>query len=280
MNLQHRSGGKPVKEATMKNLVNYALAYQAKGLSVLPVAGKQPLIKFANKPPLTAEQIKDIWRHHPYAQIALRTDKFFVVDIDRNHDGEIDGMKSIEQQPSEYYPETLMQTTRHGGQQWFYLKRHDMKVNQLIGYLPGVDVKAHVNNYVVVAPSEGYKWLNKHAIVTAPKSLVININQMRASNRRSSPSDLVLKPRQRNSTTDLLETIANGLGDKGLRNKTLAGLVGAILFRGVHQKEAYQLALMANENTPDPLPEEEVNRTFRSMVKRDIRNGGAKSGNE
>ena len=132
----------------------------------------------------------------------------------------------------------------------------------------------------MVAPSEGYKWLNKHAIVTAPKSLVININQMRASNRRSSPSDLVLKPRQRNSTTDLLETIANGLGDKGLRNKTLAGLVGAILFRGVHQKEAYQLALMANENTPDPLPEEEVNRTFRSMVKRDIRNGGAKSGNE
>ena len=103
---------------------------------------------------------------------------------------------------------------------------------------------------------------------------------MRASNRRSSPSDLVLKPRQRNSTTDLLETIANGLGDKGLRNKTLACLVGAILFRGVHQKEAYQLALMANENTPDPLPEEEVNRTFRSMVKRDIRNGGAKSGNE
>ena len=262
----------------MQNLVNYALAYQAKGLSVLPIAGKRPLIKFADRKPLTADEIKKIWQEHPYAQIALRTDKFFVVDIDRNHENGIDGMNSIKQLPSEYFPETLEQLTRHGGRQLFYLKRSDMKVNQLIGYLPGVDVKAHINNYVVVAPSEGYQWLNKHTIVTAPKSLVVNINQMRASNRRSTPDDIVLRPRVRNSTTDLLVTIANGLGDKGLRNKTLAGLVGAILFRGVHQKEAYQLALMANENTPDPLPEEEVNRTFRSMVKRDMRNGGAMSG--
>lgn len=51
----------------MKNLVNYALAYQAKGLSVLPIAGKQPLIKFADKPALTAEQIKAVWKKHPYA---------------------------------------------------------------------------------------------------------------------------------------------------------------------------------------------------------------------
>lgn len=97
---------------------------------------------------------------------------------------------------------------------------------------------------------------------------------MRASNRRSSPDDLVFKPRERNSTTDLLETIANGLGDKGIRNKTLAGMIGALLFRGVEPKSAYQLAMICNENTPDPLPEEEVNRTFQSMLRRDLRNGG------
>ncbi len=258
----------------MQNLVNYALAYQAKGLSVLPIAGKHPLIKFADRDPLTADEIKAIWQKHPFAQIALRTDKFFVVDIDRNHEDNVDGFNSIKQLPAGYFPETLTQTTRHGGQQLFYLKRPDMRTNQLIGYLPGVDIKAHQNNYVVVAPSDGYKWLNKHAIVTAPKSLVVHINQMRASNRKTSPDDLVLKPRGRNSTTDLLETLANGLGDKGLRNKTLAGLIGAILFRGVNQKAAYQLAMMANENTPDPLPEDEVNRTFKSMLRRDIRNGG------
>lgn len=258
----------------MKNLVNYALAYQAKGLSVLPIAGKRPLIKFADRKPLTADEIKTIWQKHPYAQIALRTDKFFVVDIDRGHEEGVDGFESIRQQPTEYYPDTLSQVTKHGGQQLFYLKRSDMRVNQLIGYLPGVDIKAHQNNYVVVAPSDGYQWLHKYPIVTAPKELVVNINQMRASNRHSSPDDLVIKPRQRNSTTDLLETIANGLGDKGLRNKTLAGMIGALLFRGVNAQAAYQLAMICNENTPDPLPEEEVNRTFRSMLKRDMRNGG------
>lgn len=259
----------------MKNLINYALAYQAKGLSVLPVGtNKHPLIKFADRKALSADEIKTIWQKHPYAQIALRTDEFFVVDIDRNHEDNVDGFESIKQLPEEYFPETLTQETKHGGRQLFYLKRKDMKVNQLIGYLPGVDIKAHENNYVVVAPSEGYSWLNKHAIVTAPKSLVVNINQMRASNRKGSPDDIVLKPRERNSTTDLLETIANGLGDKGLRNKTLAGMIGALLFRGVNPKAAYQLAMMCNENTPDPLPEEEVNRTFRSMLNRDMRNGG------
>lgn len=258
----------------MKNLVKYALAYQTKGLSVLPIADKRPLIKFADREPLTADEIKTVWGKHPYAQLALRTDKFFVVDIDRNHENNVDGFDSIKQLPADYFPETLSQETRHGGRQLFYLKRGDMRVNQLIGYLPGVDVKAHPNNYVVVAPSDGYHWLNKHAIVTAPKSLIVNINQMRASNRRSSPDDLVIKPRGRNATTDLLETIANGLGDKGLRNKTLAGMIGALLFRGVNPQAAYQLAMMCNENTPAPLPEEEVNRTFQSMLKRDMRNGG------
>lgn len=258
----------------MKNLINFALAYQAKGLSVLPIAGKQPLIKFADRDPLTADEIKRVWQKHPFAQIALRTDKFFVVDIDKNHGVGVDGFDSIKQLPEEYFPATLTQTTRHGGRQLFYLKRSDMRVNQLIGYLPGVDIKAHQNNYVVVAPSEGYKWLNKAPIVTAPKGLVVNINQMRVSNRPGSPDDLVLKPRERNSTTDLLETIANGLGDQGLRNKTLAGVVGALLFRGVDPKAAYHLAMICNENTPDPLPEEEVNRTFNSMLQRDLRNGG------
>ena len=54
----------------------------------------------------------------------------------------------------------------------------------------------------------------------------------------------------------------------------MAGMFGALLIRGVNPKAAYQLAMICNENTPDPLPEEEVNRTFQSMLRRDLRNGG------
>ena len=76
------------------NLVNYALSYAEHGFSVIPIGNnKRPLIKFANKPPLTNTEIREIWQKYPTANIALKTDKFFVIDVDR-HGGE-DGMKSI-----------------------------------------------------------------------------------------------------------------------------------------------------------------------------------------
>lgn len=53
----------------MKNLVKFALAYQAKGLSVLPIVNKRPLVKFADKPPLNSDEIKEMWRRYPTAAI-------------------------------------------------------------------------------------------------------------------------------------------------------------------------------------------------------------------
>lgn len=74
------------------NLVNYAVSYAEKGFSVIPIGqNKKPLIKFANKPPLTQNEIRKIWQKYPLANIALKTDKFFVIDVDR-HSGEVDGM--------------------------------------------------------------------------------------------------------------------------------------------------------------------------------------------
>ena len=61
------------------NLVNYALSYAEHGFSVIPIGNnKRPLIKFANKPPLEGDEIKQIWQKYPTANIALKTDKFFV----------------------------------------------------------------------------------------------------------------------------------------------------------------------------------------------------------
>ena len=258
----------------MKNLVKVALAYQAKGMSVLPLLNKRPLIKFADKPALTADEIKELWKKYPTANIALKTDKFFVVDIDRHENG-ADGFSSFEQLPGELFPETLSQTTKHGGKQLFYLKRTDMALRQMIGWQPGIDIKAHPNNYVVVAPSEGYSWENKHPIVEAPLELVRTINQARITRGRTDriSEDLNLT-RERNSTTDLLETIAAGLGDQGQRNKTLAALCGALFFRSVKPRLAYKLVNMANANSEDPLPQREVDRTFESILNREMQNGG------
>lgn len=60
------------------NLVNYAVNYAEHGFSVIPIGqGKKPLIKFANRPALTPDEIRKIWKENPLANIALKTDKFF-----------------------------------------------------------------------------------------------------------------------------------------------------------------------------------------------------------
>lgn len=80
----------------MKNLVNYAIYYAEHGYSVLPMINKRPLIEFANQPPLTIPEIKQLWLHNPFAQIALRTIDFFVIDIDVHDVNGYDSIKNYE----------------------------------------------------------------------------------------------------------------------------------------------------------------------------------------
>lgn len=254
----------------MQNLMNYAIAYAKKGLSVLPMANKKSLIKFRDREDLTVDEIKTLWQQHPYANIALKTTKFLVVDIDRHENG-VDGLETIKTIPAEWLPETLSQTTSHGGKQMFFLKRQDMDVKQLIGWQPGIDIKAHNNNYVIVAPSQGYHWENKNPIVTAPKELILNINRMRVTKSNYLPREDIKMTGERNSTTDLLELIATGLGGEGARNRNLTALTGAILFRNVDPEKAYQLVNLTNNNSVDPLPQHEVDRTFESVLERDLK---------
>ncbi|ATO46088.1 hypothetical protein C5L30_000262 [Companilactobacillus farciminis] len=261
----------------MTNLVNYALAYAKKGMSVLPMHNKQPLIKFADKPPLTQEEIKRIWSRYPDAQLALRTINFFVIDIDE-HEGGADGFKSINEfSHKNLLILTLSQKTAGGGRQLFYLKRDDIGVRQNIGWLPGVDVKAHPNNYVVVAPSERnskfYEWENHNPIVTASRELIQLINQRDGSSEYD-PSKINLNGKK-TLTTDLFETIVNGFGSKGSRNNDLTSFVGGLLFRNVDASVTYQLAMQANENTDEPLPDKEFNRTFESILNKELRRRGA-----
>jgi Primase C terminal 1 (PriCT-1). len=69
----------------------------------------------------------------------------------------------------------------------------------------------------------------------------------------------------------LFESIVNGLGETGGRNNALASFVGGLLFRNVEVETAYQLARQANSNTSKALPDKEFNRTFESMVQKEIR---------
>lgn len=258
------------------NLVNYAVAYAEKGFSVLPISqNKKPLIKFAGKPPLTPDEIREIWRKYPLANIALKTDKFFVIDVDRH--GDVDGMEAIRKlNHKEWFKGTLTEITAHNGYHFYFQKPKDEKISQDIGFLPGVDLKAHKNNYVVVAPSsiggKKYQWLNHDPIKPAPEGLLELLDKKQKELPKHPVAQIYQSMKySKTKTTGLFETIINGFGDQGGRNKNLTEFMGGLLKRDVDPEIAGQLAVIANNHTADPLPFNEVEKTVNSVVSSEIR---------
>ena len=147
----------------MASMKEYALKYQNLGFSVIPInpKNKMPLIEFADKPAMTASEIEAFWDGYPNANIALKTTNFFVIDIDKH--GKSNGFESLKKwKYLKLIEPTLQAKTASGGKHLFYFKRDDEPITQMIGFLPGVDIKAHENNYILVAPSATdkgqYEW--------------------------------------------------------------------------------------------------------------------------
>lgn len=270
----------------MASMKHYALQYQKLGFAVIPInpKNKRPMIEFADKPKMTAEEIDSFWDQHPNANIALKTTNFFVIDIDKH--GKENGFESLKRwKYLNLIEPTLQAKTASGGKHLFYFKREDSPITQMIGFLPGVDIKAHENNYVLVAPSATekgqYEWdLEKSSeggtMVTPSKELIQAIKKTYQKTHGYSSEGLRnLKERSltrdRNQTTELFETIAVGFGDEGGRNDKLAKFVAGLLFRAVDDEHVLKLAEIANGNSLNPLPENEVRRTVESMIKKDRR---------
>ena len=86
-------------------------------------------------------------------------------------------------------------------------------------------------------------------------------------------------PRQsgnKTSTMRVLDTLLHGFGDEGGRNVAVTKFVGLLLSKCVNADvaTAYELTTIANGVTDNPLPEQELERTFESIVKSEIRKRG------
>lgn len=82
----------------------------------------------------------------------------------------------------------------------------------------------------------------------------------------------IRSPNERKSlTVKIIETLFNGFGEEGGRNNACASFVGMLFNRYVNFDiaTAYQLTVIANNNTPEPLPEEELDRTFESIARKE-----------
>lgn len=261
-------------------IVDAALQYASKGFYVIPISpiSKRPLIKFANRPALTADEIRAIWARYPDANLAIRTVQFFVIDVDR-HNG-IDGKKKLDELGHpEWFENTLTERTAHNGVHYYFAKPKGLEITQKISLLEGVDLKYHINNYVVAAPSKlgdkHYEWISGRYMKPAPQGLIDFIvhKEHRTVNTSGNMNFNNNRPWGRvTKTGQAITMIKRGFGEKGLRNNNVAFFVGILIWNGVPLQTIGQLAIEANNNTPDPLPFDELKTTIKSVINTDQRN--------
>ena len=55
---------------------------------------------------------------------------------------------------NEWFKDTLVQRTASGGYHYFFMKPKAINITQAINFMDGIDIRAHVNNYVLMAPSQ------------------------------------------------------------------------------------------------------------------------------
>ena len=265
----------------MVGMVDYALHYQKLGFSVIPIdkKSKRAITKFKDKT-FTEDEIRRFWHEQPDANIAVRTTDFFVIDIDVSvTENGYDSLKEWEL--SQYIPTTLTATTPSGGKHIFLKKPKGVELSQDIRVKPGIDIKANKNNYVLVAPSNNpkgkYVWdKTTDVIAEAPQEIVAILQTSKKAKEPLNFTTDYSRGEFSSKTAKLFEQVVFGLGDKGGRNNALASFIGGLLMRGVDVDAVYLLAKIANHYTSDSLPMDEVDRTFESMVRKEMdRRGGS-----
>ena len=265
----------------MVGMVDYALHYQKLGYSVIPIdkKSKRAITKFKDKT-FSENEIRRFWHEQPDANIAWRTTDFFVIDIDVSVTE--NGYESLKKwELSQYIPKTLTATTPSGGKHIFLKKPKGIELSQDIRVKPGIDIKANKNNYVLVAPSNNakgsYKWdKSTEQMAEAPAEIISILQTSKQPKEPMSFTTDYSRGEFSSKTAKLFEQVVFGLGDKGGRNNALASFVGGLLMRGVDVDATYLLAKIANHYTPDSLPADELDRTFESMVRKEMdRRGGS-----
>lgn len=94
-------------------------------------------------------------------------------------------------------------------------------------------------------------------------AVTTNYHQPRATGRRS-------------ITMRIIDTLFNGFGDEGGRNVAMTRFVGLLFNKWVDAdlETAYELTKIANSVTAEPLPIEELDRTFTSIARAEYRKRG------
>lgn len=270
----------------MENMLRFALGYAHRGFDVVPLIPntKRPMQKFADRPPMTEEEIIEIWTKTPNANIALKTIDFFVVDIDVH--GKKNGYKSLKEwKYVRTIPRTSQVISATGGKHLYFKKPIGVIMSQKGDFLDGVDIKFHVNNYVVAPPSvingSFYKWdmensLDNLEFATATDEFVKAIKETAGiedekTQYKGALSKFKGDGPKVSKVTQAVNDCLKGLGGEGARNNTVASYVGKLISMGIEKEIVVVLTNIMNDKSPKPLSAKELHTTIESMYNTDKR---------
>lgn len=270
-------------------MVKYALAYAAQGWPVIPLhtpvvgkdkegkptvvcscgkaadcdsIGKHPRVRHGLEEATTDEgQVRAWWKRWPDANIGVVTGPesgLWVLDVD-GEEG-VASLKALQEEKGKL-PRTLTQKTGGGGYHLLFAYPLDkdgqpLELHNRVGFRPKLDIRAE-GGYVVVAPSmhrtgKRYEWLKGRepgsgtGLAAVPEWLIEESKRRKTKGAISGDSTSVkeIDPKR----------VLAGV-PKGKRDETLFRYACSLRERGVPQKEAVALVLLAAANCDPPFPE-------------------------
>lgn len=268
------------KHPQPKPLLEAALEYLALGWSVFPAKGKKPLVRWGRyqRALPTAEEVESWWSTWPDAQIALATGTvsgLIVLDLD--------GDEATESTAGLQFPKTPSARTGRG--QHFYFAHPGLdegyEIRNFARRLPGVDLRGD-GGYVIMPPSlhsidpdtelpHFYEWDQdpRETALAKPPAWLLELvedtpSATKGGRRRAPPPDDDGNPWY-------LRMLAVGV-DEGQRNDAIARLTGYFLAKGLDEEATlYTIETFNATKVRPPLPEDEVERTVRSIARAERR---------
>lgn len=250
--------------------------------SKVPVAGSHGEHDATNNP----DTIKSWFNYNSNFNLAinLKASHLAVIDLD-NHDGSTNGVQNYSmyiRNHGETYVDTLRtytEITPRNGLHIFYKLNHDFG-NKDIQLMPGVEL---LTGKTVIAPSfinefnkgyraeyQGFQSLSYDKVQPLPEWIADLAKEAQEQTVKPAAVYENYQPGQKRWTGRLLDELVHG-APKGDRNNYLTQLTGKMFHVGADSDSIYNLLAFANSNCEPPLPDNEINSIFGSILKK---NGG------
>ena len=125
-------------DTKIKNFKEKIDFYISKGFFVIPCKDKIPQLPgWQKEQDQTTDDVLDLIKNGKANQIGIRTDKYFVIDVDvKNNKNGLESIKKLSKDLNLDIDNTLTAETRSGGKHYFFVKPEDVTIQNQVDLLP------------------------------------------------------------------------------------------------------------------------------------------------